>query len=428
MGFPQLRVEAFLGALLRAPVDTSLLLLGALRETRGEVQDPATGRRYERWARPEPPPSLDGALRPDVIVTAGPFHPARAVLPWANEAPLFVDVPGDPFAEAEAAVAAHAELGLPLERDPTAEALDVYGPILARADLFGVASERQRCALLGQIGLLGRLGAGEVERSWALVIPPTWSFGGLAEGELRPRAPRSPLVLALPGGFNTWLHASALLDGLLLALEAGADLRVEVTGGGVPALSERLYAHFERRVRGGSHAARFRFHGWLPHAAVARALGGAHALLNVDRPGQEAHFGSRTRMLFAFHQGMEVLSTTRCELAGELAARGCLWEIRASTPEAVAEALLQLYEQGSACQRVDLARAFLREATSPERCLQGLERWVEAPSRAPPGQEALRRLGTENARLHASLRATWESPTWRLLSRAHRTLKGLVGR
>lgn len=317
----------------------------------------------------------------DVVVSAGPYGPTRLALRVAGPRPLWIDLPGDPFADAQMYAwntfdptpAAHVET---VARD----ADRVFRPALARADRFSSVSGASRHALLGQLGLLGRLVRAPPGAEWVHVVPIAWAFGGLEERAPRP-VPGRPLRVLLAGSLNTWFDTSMALDGLLAAMDE-VDIEVDVTGGAVDGHHARDAEVVEGRIRASRHAARFRWHGWLPEAAFASVLADADVGLCVDRPGFEPELGSRTRVLLYLHQGLDVIATARGELVRELVALGYVHAVPTGDGAAVARSLVALARGEVARCRPD--RGLLRAAYTTEATTRALREWARVPERRPP--------------------------------------------
>src|SRR5262249_58735713 len=87
-------------------------------------------------------------VRPDLVVSAGGYHPARVVAQLATDCPRYVDLAGDLAAEAQVR-AAHAGDGV------LADYLAVLREALHAGDRFSVVGPSQRLLVMGQLGLAG---------------------------------------------------------------------------------------------------------------------------------------------------------------------------------------------------------------------------------------------------------------------------------
>jgi hypothetical protein len=356
--------------------------------------------------RTEDVPAALRRLRPAAVVTAGTFGPTRAALAAIGDEPLCVDLPGDPFADAQMVAAFGAADAV------AAEARAVFLPALLRADAFTAISGPSRYALLGQLGALGRLARTPPGQEWVHVAPVAWDFPGLVEAP--PRRADAPPRVALVGGFNTWFDGETLLDGLLRTMDRG-PLAVTCVGGPIPGHHAETWATFAAGARASRHTRRFRFLERLPPAALGDALADCTVGVVLDRPGYEPELGSRTRLLLFLHQGLRVVATARCELARDLAAGGFLAAVPPGDPVALADALL-----APAPPLAD--RAPLRARYGIAATTAGLRAWAAAPVRQPNHGDAdpLLALVRERDALRATLAEVYASPTWRALDRLRR--------
>lgn len=360
--------------------------------------------------------------RPDMLVTAGNHGPTRAALAAlaalgedAKRTAFWLDVAGDPFAEAQAFAA--------FSNQPAAAAVEataVWSAAYARADAFSTVCAPGRHALLGALGVLGRL---------PLFTPGEEPIHVLACAAEFPDAPGPARGaghhVALLGGFNTWFDDETLLAGLLLAM-ARAPVRVTVAGGGIEGHHPEGFARFRAGALASSFAGRFHFVGWVPHASLGEVLAPAHLTVCLDRAGPEAELGARTRVLYALHQGLRVLATTRSPVVAEAAAAGLVYALPAACEVgagAAAEALASAIARSGAAPAEDRRSAWLAER-SVARTTAPLREWAAAPRRtAPaPSENVLASLQAERDSLRAELAAHRASPTFKVLNAGVRLL------
>lgn len=408
LGFPQLRLVHFQHALADDhTVRVACLSSGADSQPEGPFAGVFT-------IDPEAPGWLERlrtlAEPADLIVSAGPYLPGEAACLIAGDRPVWADLPGDPFAELQAVSLAP---GAPLDPVRSAAARSAAMTVLSRADRISVISERQRMALLGQLGLLGRL-----ERppgGLGAVVPIGYTLD-LPQGLPRRRRPGSPFVIALCGGFNTWLNDEAIATALTESLQALPELSVVVTGGELRGHYTNGFARFEQWRQQSPFRSRVSIHGWVQHDALPLVLSDAHLGLYLDRPGCEALLGSRTRVHLFTWMGMEVLGTPHSELTCDMAAEGVM---HATSADGAADAIRRIAAAGSDGKMARCAHAWLRQRCSPEQTVLPLRRWAQHPQRTPAAPH-LDAILVENARLRDALRQIHQSPTWRLMGRLHR--------
>jgi len=414
LGFPQLRCAHFLEEIQKEH-ELGLILLQGDSESVPDLPHVCV-------LEPDAPDWVETAqafvesFSPDVVVGGGPYHPARLAALVAGERPLWIDIAGDPFAEAQAKSAHTGESG------HSREMYTAYIGALTRADAFSVVSHAQRHALQGQLGVLGRLEVAPLAQEWIHVVPVGYHFGDLREAEPK-RSPEGELVVALCGGYNTWLDGENLLKGLLLAMRRAPGLRVLSTGGAIDGHHSATYDAFRAQALSSPFADRFTFHGWVSHRALPELLSRAHVGVCMDHPGAEPELGSRTRVLFYFHQGLEVLSTLGSEICTELASLRMLRGIEVGSPESLSDELVRMSRtelSGLAPQR---AQQFMRGRYLPEQTLGPLMQWLDAPIRVDQVQDPAVQLAAELAKARSELKYVYATPTWRAAGAADRFIK-----
>jgi glycosyltransferase involved in cell wall biosynthesis len=424
LGFSQLRTDHALKALLSAGHDVRVALIQPEPFPLRRLAIPGYPRHFELCGTSlevvdayERLSELRADWEPDVVVSAGPYLAARAAALSVGEEPFWADVPGDPFGEAQAKDA-H-EPGAGHAREMRA----AYAPALARADAFGAISWSQRCALLGQLGWLGRLSDAPPGREWVFSVPAAFDFGVLPQGAPRMRPPESPLTVALSGGYNTWFDADTLLEGLQLAMAELPELRVVSTGGAIPGHHNATYEAFRAQALSGIYARRFTFHGWVPHSVLPRLLGRAHVGVTLDRPGVEPELGTRTRVLFFAHQGMPTIATARSDLTRELAGVRMMLSVPPGDPPALARALERIWRKGQDGARPERLQGYLASRYSISNVYAPMLQWVADPARVAPARDTVAELSEELARIRTELASIYNSPTWKVSGRANRLLK-----
>ena len=389
MGFPQLRLASMKAAIEQAGHRLDTVCLGV------DI-DPTAADWLEMLAE-----RSAGAA---VLVSAGPYLPGMAACLIAGERPVWADLPGDPFAELQAATMAGV---VDTARHAAARAAALA--LLSRADGISVISDRQRHACLGQLGVLDRLSA-----------PPTVAVQPVAYDlplpRLAPRPRTASVTVALSGGFNTWFDDRATVALLERALAEHPGLTVVCTGGSIAGHYTDGAARFAQWAA--RHPERVQQHGWVPHEQLVGILGQADVGLILDVPSAEPILGSRTRALLFSWLGIAIAATPGCQLLADMAAEDLILPLTGRSDD-----VGRLLSADPA--RTRRADAWLEARFGQARTLAPLLRWLEAPARAPsaPAQEA---LVAANARLKAQLQAVHQSPTWRLLSPLHRVLQQLT--
>ena len=178
------------------------------------------------------------------------------------------------------------------------------------ADHFSVVSERQRYALIGELGALGRLNAETCGYEFASVIPcaaapelPTPPAGRLLRGR---RIPEDAFVVLWSGGFNVWSDVETLFAGVDRAMSENDRVHFVSTGGGIVGQDEETYERFRCLVAGSAHASRYLLEGWVSQSLVPAYTAEADLGVVTDRPMYEGLLGSKNRVLQWMNAGLAV--------------------------------------------------------------------------------------------------------------------------
>lgn len=338
-----------------------------------------------------------------VIGTASiqPCHTAT-VLAAHFGVPCWADLFGDPLAELQT----RGEPGA--APDPEDETLRLHVwklllGVLLGADEFSALSARQRCTVIGQAGVAGRLNRAMTGRNFIHEIPYTLFPADFPE--VRPLPGESPLRLLWFGGFNSWADIPTLIAGLRLAFERDHRCELHVLGGKIPHYAESPYHAFAEAAAELPLKDRVIFHDWKPYASLPDAVAGCHAVLSIDRPTNEAWLGSRTRIVHALAHGRAVLSTALSEVTAAAAEAGVLIPFVPRDAESLAGAIGAVLARAQELAALGLrGRTFLQSAYPWEKVHAPLVAWVREPRPDPS------RASSPLAEFWHAARA--ESPVW----------------
>jgi len=306
---------------------------------------------------------------------------ARAGLP----VPWLADTYGDVFAERQMQ-------GLRAGNDDgLRDALALWLPVLLTADRFGVCADAQRHALLGQLGMIGRLNRHTamhemidvIRAAWRVTFPSIEGASSFASIQsIQSIAPGS-VLLGWSGGFNNWTDVDTLVAGANRAMEREPALHVAIAGGAIPGHSEHTYTRFESLVAQSPHRDRWHLLGWLDAAAMPAFYDAVHLCVNIDAPCPEGEFGSRTRLLDWAHRGLPTVTTPLCELAARLVGAGGARAFAIGDVDGLASAIATLARDASLRAEVGAnAQAFVGpwiEQAMPASLLA----WLRRPTTAP---------------------------------------------
>lgn len=408
--FPQLRTLHF----KRALESTGLPIRTLLLETQSNPPQPGDGW-AGTWSLEEEGPGWIQqaeiiAEHADVLVSAGPYNPGRLACVIAQHRPVWVDIPGDPLAELQALTQAVPNTA----RERFAAARSAILPVLSRADAISTVSHRQTLATIGQLELLNRrIPSASVP---VHTIPIAWNFPFPKQVPVN----GSRFRVALVGTFNSWLDHATLIEGLEIALSQSSTLEFCCIGGGIPELPTGGFEAFSTWAQQSTHKERVQMHGWVEQAKLPSLLQNCHAGIWLDQSGDEPLFGSRTRALLYAWAGLQIVGSTRTEIAHDLANAGHLHPIATNTPTAVANTLINLRHETA---KSALSRQEWMDTQYGIDVISGcLAKWVKTPERIPEQPHEDAALAIEYAKLKDELATMRATPTWRFLSAAHRAL------
>jgi glycosyltransferase involved in cell wall biosynthesis len=266
---------------------------------------------------------------------------------------------------------------------------DYVLPALLRGDRFSTCSQAQRLALMGELGVCGRLNRWTDDSSLVSALPPAailTEFAPPQPGFLRGnRVPEGAFVVLWTGGYNTWADAETLFRALESAMERVPRMVFVSTGGAIGGHDEQTFRHFQQRVEASRFRERFVFAGWVETRDVPGFYLEADVAVNCDRQNTEGELGSRTRILEWVAARLPVLTTPVCELARDLTTRDLVGGFAPGNAVELADRLVHLSEcpPNVLRERAEHARAYLLAAYGPEEAYAPLVRWAKNPQHAP---------------------------------------------
>jgi glycosyltransferase involved in cell wall biosynthesis len=320
------------------------------------------------------------------VVGTGSVQPYSTAAAFATlrNAPLWLDVFGDPLAEIQTQAEVHAD------DEEAAGQQQVHGwklflDGLLRADAFSALSTRQRFAIIGQLGAAGRLNQFTARDNFVHSIPY-----GLFPDEV-PNLPSgarrgagATFTIMWSGSFNTWMDVDVLLSGFLKASSQNPRLRLTVVGGRIPGYNDASYDKFVSGVRAANAESIVQLMDWQPLGRMRELYGNCNVGLSIDRFSYEAVLGSRTRIVNFLAAGKPVLSTVLTELTEDLADKGYIIPFQLGSADDFAKVLedtalraSDLATLGEECQAYVLARYDGRNLGKP------LIDWIKNPAASP---------------------------------------------
>ena len=309
--------------------------------------------------------------RPDALIGACAYPAARAAR-VASDLPVWADIHGYPLGEAQAKAHQAGEDGY------VHHFWNIVRPALQRADRFSVTSERQRMALIGELGAMGRLNQHTFAENLVTQIPI--ALDDAIPYLARERKKEEPLVVFFSGGYNNWLDVDTLYNALELAMEQDSRIRFLSTGGAIDGHDEVTYPRFLERVKGSRFASGYEMRGWVSREHLAECQARAHLGINVDRPCYETLIGARNRITEFMARGIPVLSTLGTEISQILFYKGVILTVPMSNPRALAnEMILAANHPEKMKKMAEEARRLFEQQYTYAHTVQELVQWCENP-------------------------------------------------
>jgi len=316
-------------------------------------------------------------VKPDALVGACAYPAARAAA-IAGDLPLWVDLHGYNMGEAQAKAFRDGEDGYRFHY------LDRYRPALERGDRFSVTSEPHRHALIGELGILGRLNRFTFGEDLIHTIPIGWALVPVLR---KPRRTASdPLIVYWSGGFNTWCDVETMVRGLNSAMDRDQRIRFLSTGGAIDGHDEKTYPEFLKRVESSPHRGRFDTRGWVPTEELPGIQEVADLGINVDRFCYETLIGARNRITEMMARGIPVLSTLGSEISHVLRREFLGLTAPIGEPGQLAEQMLWAADHPDDIQSMaHSAREFFERNYTYSATAKPLTDWAEEPVRSGDG-------------------------------------------
>lgn len=290
-------------------------------------------------------------LRPDCIVSVNAWPSPTAVA--LRQCPVWVDLNGHVMAEGQSKAFRLNEDG------PLSAFFNLEYPIICNADIFSAVAESQKWALIGELGLIGRLNRFTDNYEFCHVIP-----NGIEGPIAKPatelirgkKVGREDFLILWSGGFNTWCDYELLVSALEDVMSRFAHVKFIATGGQINGHDDVSYPRFNRLVSESRYRDRFILEGWIPSELLPHYYWESDVGINVDRDCYEVRLGSKNRILDWISAGLPPICSRVCELSLLLERAGLGFTYAPGSREALVECLTKLIQ----LSRKDLSS--LREA------------------------------------------------------------------
>ncbi len=330
---------------------------------------------------------IHDAFSPDVIVGVN-THPSYIASRLNFKAPFWADLNGWIMAEAQAqAYKSESNAYLP-------HYYEMEESIIKKADHFSAVSDKERCALIGELSCGGRLNKDTFGFNFVSHIPNgiEW-FEGEKENmdknsDILKDIPQDAFILLWMGGYNTWVDEETLFKALDLCMENCPNLYFVSTGGEIEGLDNRTFANFKKMISESPHKKRYKFLGWVLSDDIPYLYKRANAGINVDRICCETCTGARNRINEMMKFGLPVISTLGSEISYEMEKSEAGIGVKSGDFMELHQKIQYLYlecmDETDVCKNYGgNGKKYIREHCNYEVLQENFIKWLENPVKAP---------------------------------------------
>ena len=321
---------------------------------------------------------------PDCIIGCS-FYPSFIASKLVNdfkEVPFWADLFGHVMAEAQARAF--------IDNDDSC-LFHYYNSeyiIITTADVFSCVSTRQEYALIGELGLVGRLNKFTSGYNFTCTIPCGMPFeeykhkknvirgiDGIADDDF---------IVLWTGGYNTWTDIDTLFNGLISAMEKNPKIKFVSTGGEIPEQDLKTYPRFLSMIEQSKFKDNFIMKGWIAGEDVPNYYFESDIGINIDRDIYEVRFGSKNRILDWMRAGLCVLSSNVCELTEIIEQEKIGYTFKPGDHSDLAAKILYLALHKDEVKVAGLnGKKFGTNEFNFSKTTRKLQAWVQNPSFAP---------------------------------------------
>jgi len=329
---------------------------------------------------------------PDYLQEASDeFEPDAVIYPHASASfnsrvlkpkqPIWIDVNGHVMTEAQAKAAVY-------EDDDFLDHFFLMElDILRHGDVFSSCCDPQTWALLGELGLVGRLNGATNGRLLVESVPV-----GVSDEEYTPTGkafrgldvPEDAFVILWSGGYNTWTDVETMFEGLEIAMTRVPKLHFVSTGGQIDGHDEITYPRMCELIDGSRFRDRFHLRGWIQREKVPNYYLEADVGINCEKPILEVTFGSKQRILDWSRAALPCLSSRLTELSQVMEQEKAGWVFEPGNAKELGNKLATIAGDRDAARKMGLfCRKRFREMFSYAKTIEGFREWAREPWHSP---------------------------------------------
>jgi len=268
-----------------------------------------------------------------------------------------------------------------------AEGWKVVHPVLSAADRVSTVSRRQRYAVIGELGAVGRLNSETCGHDLVAVVP--CAVPEPRDTAIRPvlrgsRLASGDFVVLWAGSYNVWSDVETLVEGLEKAMSRDPRVRFVSIGGAVDGHDVSTYSRMRQRVAASAFQEWFHLEDWVDTSLVASYLAEADLAIIAERSIYEGVLGSKNRVLDWLVRELPVAMNPVGDLGEYLAAEDRALIFGCGDSEGLADRIVWALENPDKLQQMAVrAREAVERDFSLAATTAPLQRWVAEPVRAP---------------------------------------------
>ena len=342
------------------------------------------------------------------LVTAGTHHPLEVAWQLNNNIPKWIDVPGDPFSEAQVKASKFND------DDLIEKYVSGFCSSVKFGDRFSAISTPQAHALIGQIGFTRRLTSLSLGINPVQVIPPAVPITKFSTNK------SSKFQVVTGGGFHPWLDPLKLWKTIELSLIKNDSLTFVITGGSIPGHDQKTFNTFCNYIKCSDLKERICILGWINENKLIELAHNTLAFLNIDSFYIESILGSRNRLVFWSSHSVPCITTCFCELEFDMIKNNAAYKTD-GTAESVANILGKLINKIETNKEnivSNNAHNYVINKLNVLNTTLPLIKWLHDPVRLSLPLKThdieFQELRTQNIKLNSQLAKIWDSPIWKI--------------
>lgn len=260
--------------------------------------------------------------------------------------------------------------------------------IISNADIFSCVSLRQKYALIGELGVVGRLNKYTSGYDFVNIIPCGLPLGEYSHTKKvfrgRDSIKKDDFVVLWTGGYNTWTDIDTLFKGLMLAMEKNSEIKFVSTGGEIPEQDMKTYPRFLSMINSSPYKDRFIMKGWVAGEDVPNYYLEADVGINIDKDIYEVRLGSKNRILDWFRAGLCALSSNVCELTDIIEKEKIGYTFKPYDSNDLSAKLIYLANHPDEVKKTAIAgKKYGLLNFNFNKTTEKLQKWVENPTFSP---------------------------------------------